>query len=139
MVFICMSLMANNVLLSYENKFFPRNFFICLLAICVFPLVKHQFKSFDHFYEVCFSLLRFNGSLHIFDIRSLSDCCSVTQLCLTLCDPMDCSTPGFPVLHCLPELGQNSCPLSQGCIQPSHPLSSPSPPAFNVAQHQGLF
>ena len=77
--------MANNVLFSYEYKFFPRNFFICLLAICVVPLVKHQFKSFDNFYEVCFSLLRFNGSLHIFDISSLSDCCcSVAQSCPTL-------------------------------------------------------
>ena len=49
-------------------------------------------------------------------------CCSVAQLCLTLCDPMDCSTPGFPVLHYLPELAQNSCPLSRWC----HPTISSS-------------
>ena len=51
---------------------------------------------------------------------------------------MDCSTPGFPVHHQLP-VYSNSRPLSQWCIQPSHPLSSPSPPTFNLYQHQGLF
>ena len=49
--------------------------------------------------------------------------CSVAKLCLTLCDPMDCSTPGFPVLHYLPS-SSNSCPLFGDAIQPSHPLSS---------------
>ena len=64
---------------------------------------------------------------------------SVAQLCLTLRDPMDCSTPGFPV-HCqLPEPIQNHVHHIIDAIQPSHPLSSPSPPAFNLSQHQGLF
>ena len=54
------------------------------------------------------------------------------------CDPMDCSTLSFPVLHCPPEFA-DSCPLSQWCHQPSHPLSSPSPLAFILSQHQGLF
>ena len=66
-------------------------------------------------------------------------CCSVTQLYLTLCDPMDCSTPGFPVLHHLLELAQTHVHWVGDTIQPSHPLSSPSPPAFNLSQHQGLF
>ena len=64
---------------------------------------------------------------------------SVAQLCLTLCDPMDCSTPGFPAHHLLPELAQTHVHWVGGAIQPSHPLSSPLPPAFNVSQHQGLF
>ena len=63
---------------------------------------------------------------------------SVTQSCLTLWDPMDCSTPGFPV-HQLPELAQTHVHRVGDAIQPSHPLSSPSPPIFNLSQHEGLF
>ena len=61
---------------------------------------------------------------------------SVTQSCLTLCDSMHCSTPGFPVHHQLPELAQTHVHWVSDAIQPS--LSSPSP-TFNLAQHQGLF
>ena len=64
---------------------------------------------------------------------------SVAQLCPTVCNPMDCSTPGLPVHHQLPELTQTHVHLVGDAIQPSHPLSSPSPPAFNLFQHQGLF
>ena len=53
-------------------------------------------------------------------------CCSVAQSCLTLCDAMDCSTPGLPVHHQLPE-------FTQTLVQPSHPLSPPSPPAFTLS------
>ena len=64
---------------------------------------------------------------------------SVSQSCPTLCDPMDCSTPGFPVHHRLPELAQTHIHQVGDATQPSHPLSFPSPPAFNLSQHQGLF
>ena len=64
---------------------------------------------------------------------------SVAQSCPTLCHPMDCSTPGFPVHHKLPELIQNHVHRVGGAIQPFHPLLSPSPPAFSHSQHQGLF
>ena len=64
---------------------------------------------------------------------------SVAQSCPNLCDPTDCSTPGFPVHYQLPELGQTHVHRISDAIQPSHPLSSPSPPAFNLSQHQGLF
>ena len=64
---------------------------------------------------------------------------SSVQLCLTLCDPMDCSTPGFPVRHQLPELIQSHIHGVDDAIQPSHPLSTPSPLAFNLSQHQSLF
>ena len=64
---------------------------------------------------------------------------SVSQLRPTLCDPMDCSMPGFPVHHQLPELTQTHVHRVSDANQPSHPLSSPSPPAFNLSQHQGLF
>ena len=64
---------------------------------------------------------------------------SVTQSCLTLCDPRNCSTPGLPVHHQLLEFTQTHVHWVGDAIQPSHPLSSPSPPAFNLSQHQGLF
>ena len=65
--------------------------------------------------------------------------CSVAQSCLTLCDLVDCSMTGFPVHHQLPELTLMHVHWVGDAIQPSHPLSSPSPPAFNLFQHQGLF
>ena len=71
--------------------------------------------------------------------RSVESCCSVTQSCPTLCDPMDCSMPGFLVFHHLPELAQTHVCWVSDAIQPSHPLSSLSPPAFNLSQHQGFF
>ena len=64
---------------------------------------------------------------------------SVAHSCLTLCDPMDCSMPGFPVHHQLPELTQIHVYQVGDAIPPSHPLSSPPSPAFNLSQHQGLF
>ena len=64
---------------------------------------------------------------------------SVIQSCPTLCNPMDCSTPGFPVYYQLPELTQTHVHRVSDATQPPHPLSSPSPPAFNLSQHQGLF
>ena len=64
---------------------------------------------------------------------------SLAQLCLTLCDPMDCSTPGLPIHHQLQEFTQIHVHWVCDAIQPSHPLSSPSPPAHNLSQHQGLF
>ena len=65
--------------------------------------------------------------------------CSVAQLCPTLCSSKGCSTPGFPVLHYLLEFAQTHVQWVGDAIHPSHPLSSPSPPAFNLSQHQGLF
>ena len=64
---------------------------------------------------------------------------SVPQSCLTLCNPMDCSTPGLPVHYQLPEIAQTHVHLVSDVIQPSRLLSSPFPPAFNLSQHQGLF
>ena len=63
---------------------------------------------------------------------------SVTQSCPTLCDPMDCSTPGLPVHHQFPEFTQTHAHWVDDAIQPSHPVASPSP-AFSFSQHQGLF
>ncbi|CAM9610818.1 unnamed protein product [Rangifer tarandus platyrhynchus] len=75
------------------------------------------------------------ASTHL-PIRSSS---SVAQSCPTLCDPMICSMPGLPVHHQQPESTQIHVHWVGDAIQPSHPLSSPSPPALNLSQHQGLF
>ena len=73
-----------------------------------------------------FRLLERDGMLHLWPVQfSL-----VTQSCLTLCNPMDCSSPGFPAHHQLLELNQTHVHWVSDAIQPSHPLSSPSPPAF---------
>ena len=60
-------------------------------------------------------------------------------MCPTFCNPTDCSTPGFPVHHEIPKCAQTHIYRVSDAIQPSCPLSSPSPPAFNLSQHQGLF
>ena len=66
-------------------------------------------------------------------------CCSVSKSCPTLCNPMDCSMPGFPVFHCLPEFAQTHVHWVDDTMEPSHPLLPPSPPALSLSQHQGLF
>ena len=63
----------------------------------------------------------------------------IVNSCPTLCNPMDCSTASFPVLHHLPEFAQTYVHGIGDAIQPSHPLLPPSPPALNLSQHQGLF
>ena len=68
-------------------------------------------------------------------IFNLNCCCSVCKLCLTLCDPLDCSTVDFPGLHYLPEFVQ----IHVHWVMPSHPLPHSSPFAFNLSQHQSLF
>ena len=107
-------------------------------------LVKEMFKSlvFGHTAKLKFEDFLSSGSTFFPRVAWKNIqfcCCSVAQLCLTLCDSMDCSMPGFPVLHHLLELTQTHVHLVGDAIQPSCPLSSPSPPAFNLSQHQSLF
>ena len=82
-----------------------------------------------------------HASVHgIFQARIRTDQIrSVAQSCPTLCDPMNCCTPGLPVRHQLPEFTQTHVHRVSDAIQPSHCLSSPSPPAPNPSQHQSLF
>ena len=78
--------------------------------------------------------------MHVGEHHSYSQSVSsVAQLCLTLCDPMNHSMPGLPVHHQILESTQTHVHCVGDAIQPSHPLSSPSPPAFNLSQHQGPF
>ena len=83
-------------------------------------------------WSVCLPLHKY----HAVWVQSVS---SVAQSCLTLCDPMNHSTPGLPVHHQLPESTQTCVHWVGDAIQPSHPLLSPSPPAINLFQHQDLF
>ena len=100
--------------------------------------------------SLCSMVLKFPSSAHTahciylfcfhLEMRILApSVSSVTQSCPTLCDPMNRSTPGLPVHHQLPEFTQTHMHQVGHAIQASHPLSSPSPPAPNPSQHQGLF
>ena len=80
-----------------------------------------------------------HGHMFSFLLCSFSSFSSATQLYPTLCDPVDCNTPGFPFHHQLPELSQIHVHPVRDATQPIHPLLSPSPPTFNLSQHQGLF
>ena len=79
------------------------------------------------------------GTLEWLPFPSPMSASEVSQSCPTLSDPMDCSTPGFPVHHQLLEFAQTQIHRVSDAIQPSHPLQSPSLPAFNISQHQGLY
>ena len=91
----------------------------CNKEIELWPALQYVVKLFE-IYALQFS-----------SVQSLSR--------IQLCDRMDCSTPGLPVHHQLSELTQTHVHRVSDAIQPSHPLSSPTPPAFNLSQHQGLF
>ena len=78
-------------------------------------------------------------SFHILRFSKVHSDLQFTQLCPTLCDPMDCCTPDFPVHHQLPEFAQTHVRWVSDAIQTSHLLLSPSPPAFSLSLHQGLF
>ena len=96
--------------------------------LCLSILIIFLFKAWYHefwFHSSTFTFLQFSS------VQSL--------LCPTLCNPMDCSTPDLPVHQQLPEFTQTHVHWVSDAIQPSHPLSSPSPLAFNLSQHQGLF
>ena len=82
------------------------------------------------------SPLEHNDLPHTVDHKSIS---SVTQLGPTLCDPMNGSMPGFPVHHQFPGPTQIHVDCVSDAIEPAYPLLTPSPPAFNLSQHQGLF
>ena len=83
-------------------------------------------------------MLLYSLSLFIF-LRTTVQFSLVAQSCPTFCDPMDCSTPVFPVHHQLLKLAPTHVHQVGDAIQPPHPLFSPSPPAFNLSQHQALF
>ena len=94
------------------------------VSVSFVPCIGTSFVDSIHMHSVQFSSVQFS---------------SVAQSCPTLCDPMNHSTPGLPVVHQLPEFTQTHVHRVSDAIQPSHPLSPPSPPTLNLSQHQGLF
>ena len=123
--------------------------FFCNFFFSWSPIPGNNFSFF--YSHICSHQLLFyhldtsiSSSLHSTPTATaLIQVCSlsyfVQSLCLTLCDPMDYSMSGFPVLNHLPEFAQTHVHWVGDDIQPSHPLPSPSPPAFNLSQHQSLF
>ena len=116
------------------------------LALATLPKKKmfSSLLSFPFFFLIglnymsCFKSLTSISSLNPHNPKrslTICCCCSGAKSCPTLCDPMNCSTPGFPVLHYLPEFAQTHVHLVGDAIQPSHPLSPLSPPALNLFQH----
>ena len=96
-----------------------------------------EFEEFSHQYCCTFQLMLYIclEDLYLYSVQFSS----VVKSCPALCNPTDCSIPGFPVQHQLPELAQTHVHQVSDVIQLSHPMLSPSPPAFNLYQHQGLF
>ena len=107
------------------------------LSNVYFPLAVHQFWKKE--YVVTVLMVAFPQAPSIPQLPLDIQFSSVTQSCPTLCNPMGCSTSDFPVHHQLLELTQTHVHWVDDAIQPSHRLASPSPPAFNLSQHQGLF
>ena len=102
----------------------PQSPTVCYLHLCLFCWLA---------YRIIVTIFLNSLYMHSDQIRSVS------QSCPTLCDPMNHSTPGLPVHHQLPEFTQTHVHRVSDAIQPSHPQSSPSPPAPNPSQHQSLF
>ena len=103
---------------------------------------KKSFLSLSYYQEILKSGVKWNKNKFLIwaepFLPSGYQFSSVTQSCPTLCNPMDCSSSGSPVHHQLLELTQTRIHQVSNAIQPSHPLSSPSPPAFNLSQHHSL-
>ena len=113
------------------NCFLNRVVLKFLIVMVTTSLVAQMVENLPSMWEIWVQSLGFEDPLVQFS--------SVTQSCPTLCDPMNHSMPGLPVHHKLPEFTQTHVHWVDDAIQPSHPLSSPSPPAPNPSQHQGLF
>ena len=124
------SLVAKSVLVSFCCKIHDHK----LMSLRKHPLSISQFL-YQIFYISQFHISEVQTS----SSRSQVQFSSVAQSCPTLCDSIDCSTLGFPVHHQLQQLTQTHVHRVSNAIQPSQPLSSPSPPTFNLSQHQGLF
>ena len=118
-------------------------FFALFPSVSLLALVTEPFVQFFTVFPVSICAITSqpctSGRIGMSRLFSSVQFSSVTQSCPTLCDPMNCSTPGLPVHHQLPEFIQTHVHRVSDAIQPSHPLSSPSPPAPNPSQHQGLF
>ena len=121
---LLLSFIERGVLKSHTSEFY----FSLKISVFISCILKFSYLMNWPFYQYDW-----------FSISGKIQFSSVTQSCPTLCDPMDCSMPSFPVHHQLPELTQTHVHQVSGVIQPCHPPLSPSPPTFNFYQHNGLF
>ena len=120
--------------------FFRSTLFLFLQSLHLFSFLRTDLIIIKSYFHTCATEYKNVGyRMQRCPVHSICYCCSVTKSFLTLCDPMDCSTPGFPVLHPLPEFTQTHVHWVGDAIQLSHPLSPPSPPPFSLSQHQGIF
>ena len=105
----------------------------------IFVFIQYIFRRMCT--SICYVHFWCQPTPRLQNYSSLNDCCCCfnSQSRLTLCDPMDCSTPGFSIPHILLEFTQVHVHWLSNAIQPSHPLLPPSPPALNLSQHQALF
>ena len=102
-------------------------------------VILNYFWKFE-FLDYSTSSTRISSNTYVIcGLNKYSCCCSVAWSCLALCHPMDCTMPGFPVLHCLLEFAQTHVHWISDAIQTSHLLLPPSSPALNLSKHQGLF
>ena len=123
-----------HILLNYHHTHFW--FLLLVILVILVCLNWFQFRFFKLEYTwfnvvLVSAVHQCESVIHVVVVQLLSR--------IHLCDPMDCSTPGFPVLHYLPEFAQTHVHWVTDAIQPSHPLLLPSPPALNLSQHQGIF
>ena len=109
-----------------------------VISFCTYvcPEEKRPENTFPLYFSIFFKILVISM---FFQYKTNHQFSSVAQLCPTLCDPINRSTPGLPFHHQLPEFTQTHVHRVSDATQPSHPLSSPSPPAPSPSQHQGLF
>ena len=141
----------SSALCYFDSSLWFEKFFYIHLKHMDFPLFVNSMYYLYCTIESCFfvykkkclySLLRVIHEIKFLErqvLMSQLQFSSVAQSCPTLCELMDCSTPCLPVHNQLPEFTQTHVHRVGDAIQPSHVLSSPSPPAFNLSQHQGLF
>ena len=102
------------------------------------PELPERRRSVFHYYRIIL-YPSFQMPFQTFTINSFHCCCWVAKSCPNLCNSMDCSTPGSLVFHYLLKFAQTWVHWVDDAIQPSHPLSSPSPSALHLPQHQGLY
>ena len=127
----CFFFYQTEIILKIHKKMIK---YICMIFKNNIPCQQRAWKI--SLSIVCHYLEPSNVLVGIFSSVQFS---SVAQSCPTLCNPMNRSTPGLPVHHQLPEFTQTHLHRVSDAIQPSHPLSSPSPPVPNPSQHQSLF
>ena len=129
----------------YGQSFYCNNSVVSMMQLCPVWLIASylcDITEYQNLIEMCSSRSVYKCTvilLYRYDRYKLAFFIQFSSVTQTLCNPMNDSTPGLPVHHQLPESTQTHVHWVGDAIQPSHPLSSPSPPAPNPSQHQGLF